>query len=101
LSEITLGRPAEARFSTRLIIVNYPDDTGTLHPLGLVAEKATEMIQRESGEFVEPGLKISGAPYLGPVLMDRQGAIQLVHEQRLLTEHTRDLLFCETLEQTP
>ncbi len=101
LSALTLGHAAEPRYSTRVIVVNYPDDNGRLHPLGLIAERATEMIQRESGEFIEPGLKINGAPYLGPVLMDRQGAIQLVHEQRLLTDQTRDALFCETLEPTP
>jgi len=100
LSELTLGRPSDARFSTRLIVINDPDDTGRLHPLGLIAARATEIIQRESGEFVEPGLKLTGAPFLGPVLMDSRGVIQLVHEQRLLPEHARDLLFCETLEQT-
>ena len=101
LSEMTLGRPADAKYSTRIIVVNYPDENGRNHPLGLIAEHATEIIQRESGEFVEPGLKLGGAPYLGPVLMDSRGVIQWVHEQRLLPEHARDLLFCETLEQTP
>jgi chemotaxis-related protein WspB len=100
LCELTLGQPASRRLSTRIIIVNHPDDTGRNHPLGLIAEHATEIIQRESGEFVEPGLKLGGAPYLGPVLMDSRGGVQLVYEQRLLTDHVRDLLFCETLEQT-
>ena len=100
LSELTLGRRSGTNFSTRIIIINYPDEAGRNHPLGLIAERATEIIRRDSKEFVEPGLKLGGAPYLGPVLMDRHGLIQWVNEQRLLPDHARDLLFCETLEQT-
>lgn len=100
LTELTLGRPASRRLSTRIIIVNHPDDTGRNHPLGLIAEHATEIIQREDSEFMDSGLNLRGAPYLGPVLMDANGGIQRVYEQRLLTDHVRDLLFCETIEQT-
>jgi chemotaxis-related protein WspB len=98
LSLMTLGRPAGAKFSTRIVVINYPDENGRLHPLGLIAERATETIQRDAGEFVEPGLK-TGAPYLGPVLMDSRGLVQWVHEERLLPDKARDLLFCDTVEQ--
>jgi len=101
LSELTLGRPAGERLSTRIILINYPDETGRNHPLGLIAEHATQIIRRESRDFVEPGLKLGLAPYLGPVLMDGQGIIQWVLEQRLLSDQVRDLLFCETLEENP
>lgn len=99
LSELTVGQAADARLSTRIVVVNYPDETGRSHPLGLIAEHATELIRRGREEFIEPGHKLGGAPYLGPVLMDKQGVIQCVHEQRLLSDHARDLLFCETLEE--
>jgi chemotaxis-related protein WspB len=98
LSELTLGRRSGASFSTRIIIINYPDDAGRDHPLGLIAERATEIMRRDRGEFVEPGLKLGGAPYLGPVLLDRHGVIQWVNERRLLPDRARDLLFAETLE---
>jgi chemotaxis-related protein WspB len=101
MSELTLGQPAGPRLSTRIVVINYPDDQGRLHPLGLIAEHATEIMKRDSREFLEPGHKLGGAPFLGPVLMDKRGAIQWVHEQHLLPEHARDLLFCETLEQNP
>ena len=100
LSELTLGQPSDSRLSTRIIVINYPDERGALHPLGLIAEHATELIQRDQRLFQEPGHKLGGAPYLGPVLMDKRGVIQWVHEQRLLPERARDLLFCETLEQS-
>lgn len=101
LSELTLGHPAGERLSTRIILINYPDETGRNHPLGLIAERATEIIRRDSRDFLEPGLKLGTAPYLGPVLMDGQGIIQWVHEQRLLSDRVRDLLFCEILEESP
>ena len=43
-------RPASA-LSTRIIIVNYPDDRGTNHLLGLIAEHATEMLRKERQGF--------------------------------------------------
>jgi chemotaxis-related protein WspB len=101
LSDLTLGQPSADRLSTRIIIVNYPDEAGRNHPLGLIAERATEIIRRESREFAEPGLKVGGAAYLGPVLLDSQGVIHLVREQHLLPDHVRDSLFCVTVEQSP
>jgi chemotaxis-related protein WspB len=98
LSELALGQPAGQRLSTRIIMIHYPDEFGKLHPLGLIAEQATEIIRRETKDFAEPGLKFGDAPYLGPVLTDNQGVIQWVREQRLLADNVRDLLFCETVE---
>ena len=96
LAEMTAGRPSSERLSTRIIVVSYHDAVGTGHLLGLVAEHATETLRREARDFVESGLKIGAAPYLGPVLMDSQGAIQWVNEQRLLPEPVRQLLFSDS-----
>lgn len=98
LSELTLGQAANERLSTRIIVVNYPDEAGKFQPLGLIAEHATEIIRRESREFMDTGLKLGAPDYLGPVLMDARGPIQWVREQRLLPENVRDQLFSETLE---
>jgi chemotaxis-related protein WspB len=100
LGELTLGLPASERLSTRIIVINYPDDTGKLQPLGLIAEHATEIIRRQREDFVSPGLNLGGPAYLGPVLMDGRGAIRWVREQRLLPQNVRDLLFCETVEHS-
>jgi chemotaxis-related protein WspB len=100
LSQLTLDQPAGQRLSTRIIVVNYPGQTGKNLLLGLIAEHATEMIRRESKDFVDSGVKLGAAPYLGPVVMDGKGVIQWVHEQRLLSEKVRDLLFSETMQPT-
>jgi chemotaxis-related protein WspB len=100
LCELTQGKPAENRLSTRIILVNYPDEQGRTHLLGLIAARVTATIRRASSDFVDPGFKLGNAPYLGPVMMDSEGCVQWVYEQRLLTDPVRDLLFCETLEQS-
>jgi chemotaxis-related protein WspB len=95
LTDLTTGQPARERLSTRIIIVRYSGSSGEAHLLGLVVENATETIHRDPEEFADPGLKVRTAPYLGPVLMDPRGNVQLVHEQRLLTPGMRELLFPE------
>jgi chemotaxis-related protein WspB len=95
LSELTLGRPATERLSTRIIIVNYPDQHGGQRLVGLVAERATETLRKDPKDFVSTGLQMGGAPYLGPLLMDANGVIQWVHEQRLLSDTLREILFAE------
>ncbi len=95
LAQLTLGRPASERLSTRIIVVQYPDASGRGRLLGLVAENVTEVIHRDPDEFADPGLKVKSAPYLGPILMDANGSVQLLHEQRLLSQSVRDLIFSE------
>ena len=95
LGALTLGQPASEHFSTRIIIVNYPDDSGTNHLLGLIAEHATEVVRKDAKDFVDAGVKLGAAPYLGPILADGNGAIQWIYEHRLLPEPVRQLLFSE------
>jgi chemotaxis-related protein WspB len=101
LSELTLGEPASERLSTRIILINHPDENGKNHHLGLIAEHATQMIRREASDFAEPGLKLGNAPYLGPLLMDDRGGIQWIQERRLISDRMRDLLFAEVEERSP
>jgi chemotaxis-related protein WspB len=96
LGLLTQGQPASERISTRIIIINYPDDRGASHLVGLIAEHATELLRKDAKEFADPGVRLGAAPYLGPILMDGAGAVQLIHEQRLLPEPVRQLLFSET-----
>src|SRR5260370_4150414 len=93
LCEMATGKPASERLSTRIIIINYQHENGTEHLLGLIAENATEMLRKNTKDFVDSGVTMQSAPYLGPVLMDTQGPIQWVNKRRLLTESIRDFLF--------
>jgi chemotaxis-related protein WspB len=95
LSALILGRPADELLSTRIIIVNHPDEFGTNHLLGLMAERATGTLRKDAREFTAPGLQKGSSPHLGPILMDDSGPIQWVHEQRWLPQGVCKLLFSE------
>jgi chemotaxis-related protein WspB len=97
LSQLTLGRPAARRLSTRIVLVNYPDHTGHTHLLGLIAEKATLTVRHEAADFVASGVTNDGAPYLGPVATDARGLLQWIDVRTLLPPSFRDLLFKEPI----
>lgn len=96
LSELTLGQPAVERLSTRIVLVNYSDPQGRTCMLGLICEHATQLLRKDLEAFLETGVEIPAAPYLGPVLMDAGGPIQLLHHRHLLAEPVRELLFSGT-----
>lgn len=105
LSELTLGRPAAPRLSTRLIVVSYPDRNGpdrnvpdqndkhTWHLLGLIAERATDTMQRDPADFVPSGTTTGQAPYLGHVTTSSHGVVQRIDVETLLPEAVRASLF--------
>lgn len=92
LSQLASGCAAVERLSTRILVVNCPDAAGNLHLLGLVTEHATEILRRGAEEIADPGVRISTAPFLGPVMMDSQGPIQLIYEDRLLPAPVHDFV---------
>jgi chemotaxis-related protein WspB len=100
LSELMMGQPAKARMSTRIIVVNYPDENGEMrHHLGMIAEKTTQTVRREPTDFSEAGIDNPKTPYLGPVATDEQGIVQWVDATRLLPGAVRDVLFQEAVAE--
>jgi len=95
LNELTFGRAASERLATRIIVVQHTDAAGAKHPLGLIAEHVTQTMRREAKDFLHPGVSLSTAPYLGPVLMDLQGPVQWLHTEHLISEPLRQLFFSE------
>ena len=94
LSALTFGQPAEARTSTRLVLVHYrPDELQPSHWLGLILEQATDTLRCNPEDFQPYGLDNRQAPYLGPVREDVQGLVQWVRVNDLLDDAVRSLLF--------
>lgn len=86
LCELTLGRPAVEQLSTRIVIVQHGDPPAAGQLIGLIAERVTETLRREPADFVDAGVRLAGAPFLGPVLKDDQGMIQLLCAEKLLEQ---------------
>lgn len=97
LAALALGEPSRPRMSTRIILVNYEDGAES-HLLGLLAEKTTETIRRTAADFVDSGVAVESAPYLGPVTSDGRGMIQRVEISELLPRSVRAILFRQPLE---
>jgi chemotaxis-related protein WspB len=93
LSQLLLGRPAQRRLSTRIVLIEYPGAEATRHLLGLLAEKAIGTVVREAAEFSATGIRAQAAPYLGPVAVDAQGLLQWIELDQLLPASLRDVLF--------
>jgi len=89
LSALALGSRAAERISTRILIAEGADG----RRLALIAERANEMLKREESEFTDPGVKVNGAPYLGPVTRDERGLVQWITPGKLLSAEVRDALF--------
>jgi chemotaxis-related protein WspB len=111
LSELTIGRPAAARLSTRLIVVSYPsrqaqghsqaqeqgrDDS---HLLGLIAERATDTMRRDPADFVASGITTGRASYLGHVTTSSHGVVQRIDVETLLPDAVRESLFAQLVDQ--
>ena len=94
LCTLALGRPSNLRLSTRIILLRHEPQSGVLRTLGLIAEHATELVQKNLGEFTAAGDAL--------VASDPRGRLRLLQLDKLLTPELRDLLavyyFTQTLD---
>ena len=98
LSDLVAGEPADARLSTRLIVVEHRTKDNRRHALGLIAERATDTIRRNPMDFAPSGVSNPDSPYLGPVLSDPKGMIQWVDAGRLLPASLQEMLFTDGID---
>jgi chemotaxis-related protein WspB len=89
LSQVLLGRPAQRRLHTRIVLVDYPDTDGSTRLVGMIAEKATATLERDVADFTSPG--VSGE-HVGTVASAEHGMTQRVQVQQLLSAPLRALL---------
>ena len=98
LCELTFGRAAQLRTSTRLVLVHYrADDSVPARLLGLILEQATDTLRCDPADFQPYGLDNRQAPYLGPVREDALGLMQWIGVNDVLTDDVRALLFSAEL----
>ncbi len=102
LSEFVAGQPSRLLMSTRIMLVSYSEagidsetseDSTEKRLLGLMAEEVTRTFTASLDDFKELGVEVEEASYLGPVISDSLGIIQLVEVQKLLPEDVREQLF--------
>ncbi len=101
LCALTQGRPCRSRLSTRVVLIRHTREGDAVeHVLGLMAERVTETLKASEEDLTHSGVAVERAPYLGKILMDADGMIQILDVERLLSDALRDALFAEQAEQT-
>ncbi|OLT59824.1 chemotaxis protein CheW [Moorena bouillonii] len=86
LCHLIQGTPSCSHLSTRIIMVNYIAKKNTHYCIGLMSERITETLNKPDTEWVDAGVKINDAPYLGEMIMDEKGMIQRIRLEYLLSE---------------
>jgi chemotaxis-related protein WspB len=100
LCQLTLGQSYRPVLSTRIVLVAYPVLGGNHKVLGVIAEKVTETFKRSADDFNPSGVRLADAPYLGPVLNEQGGMVQIVEVNALLPPDVQAMLFPETHSET-
>jgi chemotaxis-related protein WspB len=85
-------------FDTRIVLADYSAPGGTVHALGLLAERVQGVQEVDDGDLTDAGVR--AAPFLGQVSARGQaaggtGMVQLVVLGRLLPADVRAALFPE------
>lgn len=93
LCQLALGRPAREVMSTRIVLADYTDRSGTARRIGLLAERVVDTVRLEPDAFAPSGVDQPEARYLGPVARDAHGLVQRIGVRELLPEAVHELLF--------
>ena len=88
LSERLLGRAAEPRLSTRVVLANLAGE-GDPTLLGLIVENATGTLRVDPADMIPPAVQSRDRPWLGATILEAEGPIQLIELGKLLTDDVR------------
>ena len=92
LVQLTKDRLHNKVLSSRIIVMNYPVATKNMS-IGLIAEKVTDTINVADNTLSNTQIKLPSAHYLGDVLNESGGFIQLIEIKSILTHDVQDMLF--------
>ncbi len=79
--------------SSRIIIINYQVSVDDTRSLALLAEQATEIIKHDESIIQDYGLSMENANFLGELIYDDNGMIQLVDPINLLSDKLNGSIF--------
>ncbi|WP_126455750.1 chemotaxis protein CheW [Sulfuriflexus mobilis] len=95
ISMLCHGTAAEDTLTSRIILVNYTDN----RILGLLAEKVTETFFIEESEFESSGIQINDFEFLGDLAEHKNGLVQLINVDQLLSGDIQAMLFTDNSGQ--
>jgi chemotaxis-related protein WspB len=92
---LAAGRTAEARMSSRIVVVRYPLASGESRSLGLLAEQVTDLVHLREDQIESTGVSAPGAEFMGGVVRVEGRLVQVVSPTGILGDTVRDLLFSD------
>jgi chemotaxis-related protein WspB len=95
-TKMLTGAAAGLRFSTRIVLVKYPDARGQIRTLGLLVEGGAQGLTQVEGGGMSAGIRSTGAPYLSKLAAMEDSTIQLIQIQYLIPEALHESLFTES-----
>ncbi|HHH48638.1 MAG TPA: purine-binding chemotaxis protein CheW [Gammaproteobacteria bacterium] len=98
ISQLFAGYDSALRLSSRIVVVKLALPDGAQRTIGLLLEKATEILKLDESQFTEPGFENPHTPYLDKVTMDGQGMLQRVSPENILSAMDAERLFPATGE---
>ena len=100
LCQLFEQRPCSDNLSTRIVIVNYQQDSDTPRAVGFIAEHITDVMRCQPDEMRNSGITDSSNAFLGPIYSGNNGMVQLIDTDKLLPESISHQLL-QSLEQNP
>jgi chemotaxis-related protein WspB len=91
-SALLAGRPARARFSTRVVVAKYADLRGADRRVGLLVESATDTFTTDEASLQTAGVTVPDARYLGRVVRVGDTIVQIIRVEEILSDEVRALL---------
>jgi chemotaxis-related protein WspB len=96
--EVVGAGPSSEALSTRIVLTEFAAAAGERRRLGIVAEGVCEVVRGETAQAVLPGMRMEGAPYLGPVLRIDDRLVQIIRPEDVLSEPMREALYGDRQE---
>lgn len=93
LCGLFIGRSSDRKLSTRIIFLNISSADGKSKVIGILVEKATEVVRVNEDDFMNPGIYGSDMPFVGPVLSDDDGLITKIMPKDIFQKIDNQLLF--------
>ncbi len=86
-------RPSAEKLSSRIIIIKVKGAENISRHIGVLVEKATEMIKMDEDSFVESKVVNQNMPLLGPIITDNDGLVTSITPQEIFSHLDEYLLF--------
>jgi chemotaxis-related protein WspB len=92
LRKLLAGTKSKTRLSTRIVLVDFLQEGKQHKTLGLIAEKATEVVKLSEEDFSPKAIHSDSASYLDSIANDSDGMLQKINIDELINLKVRAYL---------